>query len=130
MLLCAAAVLAVACSHEQASDFRMMIRLAWHEEHAAKMALAADKMRAAGIIPSIQEVVLGHGDGMTVFDVMKDSTIHWGTMVGPDGRRPMLVLKRKGHRDRTLKTVRDGDDLIVSVPGLDAWEFAWIALSR
>ena len=47
-----------------------------------------------------------------------------------DGRRPRLVLKRKGHRDRTLKTVRDGDDLIVSVPGLDAWEFAWIAAIR
>lgn len=146
MLLCAAAVLAVACAHEQDSDFRMMIRLwpefsdnpeqtdalidafrkydfcdevwlkaqtpfthslAWHEEHAAKMALAADKMREAGIIPSMQEVVLGHGDGMTVFDVMKDSTIHWGTMVGPDGRRTGSVNcpRQKAYLDHIEKSI-------------------------
>ncbi|MBR5704186.1 MAG: hypothetical protein IKX45_08055 [Bacteroidales bacterium] len=57
----------------------------WHEPYAANMAAAAEKMRKAGVIPSIQGVALGHGDGMTVFDSIKDSTIHWGTMVGPDG---------------------------------------------
>lgn len=57
----------------------------WHRQYASNMAVAADKMRKAGVIPSIQGVALGHGDGMTVFDTIKDSTIHWGTMVGPDG---------------------------------------------
>ena len=57
----------------------------WHTPYAEKMAVAADKMRDAGIIPSLQAVTLGHGDGMTVFDSVKDSTIRWGTMVGPDG---------------------------------------------
>lgn len=57
----------------------------WHRQYASSMAVAADKMRSAGIISSIQGVALGHGDGMTVFDTVKDSTINWGTMVGPDG---------------------------------------------
>lgn len=57
----------------------------WHEEHAALMAQAAEKMRGAGVRPSLQGVSIGHGDGMTVFDVLQDSTIHWGTMTGPDG---------------------------------------------
>ena len=59
--------------------------LSWHEPSARAMAVAADKMRAAGIIPSLQVVALGHGDGAVVFAPVKDSTIHWGTMVGPNG---------------------------------------------
>ena len=57
----------------------------WHEPSARAMGVAADKMRAAGIIPSLQVVALGHGDGAVVFAPVKDSTIHWGTMVGPNG---------------------------------------------
>lgn len=57
----------------------------WHEPSARAMARAADKMRAAGIIPSLQVVALGHGDGATVTSPVKDSTIRWGTMVGPNG---------------------------------------------
>ena len=40
--------------------------LSWHEPSARAMAVAADKMRAAGIIPSLQVVALGHGDGAVV----------------------------------------------------------------
>ena len=59
--------------------------LSWHEPYARRMGVAAEKIRAAGIIPSLQVVALGHGDGAVAFDPVKDSTIHWGTMVGPNG---------------------------------------------
>ena len=59
--------------------------LSWHEPYARAMGVAADKMRAEGIIPSLQVVALGHGDGSVIFAPVKDSTIHWGTMVGPNG---------------------------------------------
>ena len=60
----------------------------WHAPHAKAIGMAADKIREAGIIPSMQGVVFGHGDGVIVGSYngpVKDSTIHWGTMVGPDG---------------------------------------------
>jgi len=60
----------------------------WHAPHADAIGVAADKFREAGIIPSMQGVVLGHGDGAIVGSyngAVKDSTIRWGTMVGPDG---------------------------------------------
>lgn len=60
----------------------------WHAPHAEAIGLAAGKIREAGIIPSMQGVLLGHGDGVIVGSYngpVKDSTIHWGTMVGPDG---------------------------------------------
>jgi len=58
---------------------------AWHAPFVRNMGVAAEKMRAAGIIPSLQVVALGHGDGTVAFAPVKDSTIHWGTMVGPNG---------------------------------------------
>jgi len=59
--------------------------VSWHEPSARRMGLAADKIRAAGIIPSLQVVALGHGDGTVANTPAKDSTIHWGTMTGPNG---------------------------------------------
>ena len=60
--------------------------MSWHEQHAKAMGIAAGKFRDAGIIPSMQGVALGHGDGVIAgSNPRKDSTIHWGTMVGPDG---------------------------------------------
>ena len=60
----------------------------WHAPHVKAAGEAARKFRDAGIIPSAQAVFLGHGDGVIVGSYngpVKDSTIHWGTMVGPDG---------------------------------------------
>lgn len=59
----------------------------WHKPHAETMGIAAEKIRNAGIITSMQAVAFGHGDGAIVGDVgyQRDSTIHWNTMVGPDG---------------------------------------------
>lgn len=60
--------------------------LSWHEPHAKAMGIAAQRFRDAGIITSMQGVALGHGDGVIVgSNPSKDSTIRWGTMVGPDG---------------------------------------------
>lgn len=59
--------------------------LPWHEPSAKAMGKAAEKFRKAGIIPSLQVVALGHGDGAVAFGPVKDTTIHWGTMVGPNG---------------------------------------------
>lgn len=62
--------------------------LAWHEPHAKALGAAAGKFREAGIIASLQGVAFGHGDGAIVEGpdgAFRDSTIHWGTMVGPDG---------------------------------------------
>ena len=61
--------------------------LPWHEPYAKAMGVAADKFRKAGIIPSLQAVALGHGDGSVAFGPVVDTTIHWGTMVGPNGER-------------------------------------------
>ena len=69
------------CANEPASHFP-----GWHEPHAKAMGEAAGKIRAAGIIPSLQVVALGHGDGAIMGQSPeKDSTIRWGTMVGPGG---------------------------------------------
>ena len=59
----------------------------WHKPHAEAMGIAAEKIRNSGIITSMQAVAFGHGDGAIVGDLgyMKDSTIRWNTMVGPDG---------------------------------------------
>ena len=58
----------------------------WHEPHIKAMGIAAERIRAAGIIPSMQVVALGHGDGEIVgTEALRDTTIHWGTMVGPHG---------------------------------------------
>ena len=57
-----------------------------HEASAEKMALMADKFRDMGIIPSLQVVALGHGDG-----AVPDTSIHWGTMVGPNGEKTHSV---------------------------------------
>lgn len=59
--------------------------LSWHAPSARRMGVAARKFRDAGIIPSLQVVALGHGDGAVSFGPIKDTTIHWGTMVGPNG---------------------------------------------
>lgn len=60
--------------------------LSWHEPHAKAMGIAAAKFRDAGFITSMQGVALGHGDGVIVGSITsRDSTIRWGTMVGPDG---------------------------------------------
>ena len=66
----------------------------WHAPHVKAAGVAARKFRDAGIIPSAQAVFLGHGDGVIVGSyngLVKDSTIHWGTMVGPDGSVCMSV---------------------------------------
>ncbi|MBR4755599.1 MAG: hypothetical protein IK076_01505, partial [Bacteroidales bacterium] len=58
----------------------------WHEPHIKAMGVAAEKFREAGIIPSLQVVALGHGDGeIAGTETARDTTIRWGTMVGPDG---------------------------------------------
>ena len=71
------------CSNDPATH-----SLDWHEPHAKAMGAAAGKIREAGIIASLQGVALGHGDGQIVGNIgsRKDPTIHWNTMVGPDGQ--------------------------------------------
>ncbi len=44
------------------------------------------------------------------------------------GRIPRLVWKEQGHRDRKVKAIKDGNDLLVTVPGLDGWHFGWLAV--
>lgn len=76
------------------SNDPMSHAISWHEPHAKAAGVAAGKFRDAGIIPSMQAVFLGHGDGTIVGSYngpVKDSTIHWGTMVGPDGSVCMTV---------------------------------------
>ena len=66
--------------------------LAFHDSSATQMGIIADRLRRIGIIPSLQVVVIGHGDSATVFSpdgYQKDSTIHWGTMVGANGEKTM-----------------------------------------
>lgn len=68
--------------------------LAFHDSSATQMGIIADRLRRIGIIPSLQVVVIGHGDSATVFSpdgYQKDSTIHWGTMVGANGEKTMSV---------------------------------------
>ena len=68
--------------------------LSFHEASAQSMAPMAEKLRKAGIIPSLQVAVLGHGDGAVVLGPdgsERDSTIHWGTMVGPNGEQTLTV---------------------------------------
>ena len=57
-----------------------------HAASAARMEDMAEKLRAIGIIPSLQVVALGHSDGS-----YPDTTIHWGTMVGPNGEKTHSV---------------------------------------
>ncbi|MBR5175873.1 MAG: hypothetical protein IKW89_08075 [Bacteroidales bacterium] len=63
--------------------------LGWHAPHAEAIGVAAGKFRSAGIIASMQGVVYGHGDPSPaglLDGFPKDSTIRWGSMVGPDGK--------------------------------------------
>jgi len=50
---------------------------------------------------------------------------------GEDGRIPeRYVLKRHGRRDIRLRPRFDGGDVLLEIPVLEGWEFAWIAIGK
>lgn len=68
--------------------------LSFHDSSAVQMGKVAERLRRMGIIPSLQVIVLGHGDAAIVLSPEGskiDSTIHWGTMVGPNGETTVSV---------------------------------------
>lgn len=55
-----------------------------HSESAKKMGVMADRLRAIGIVPSIQAITVGHPeDGNT----QPNPLMHWGALVGPGGEQ-------------------------------------------
>jgi len=61
----------------------------WHAEQSARLATAAQEMRALGIAPSLQfQATMGHGDRISALDDC--SAKNWGGFTGADGRECKL----------------------------------------
>ena len=60
--------------------------MAWHREHSARLAQAAEDLRSIGVLPSLEiQAIIGHGDSITRFcDDMSGKT--WRGWTGSDGK--------------------------------------------
>lgn len=60
--------------------------MAWHREHAARLARCADDLRRAGIVPSLQfQATLGHGDAFAGTPEEMAGRAGWRGFTGPSG---------------------------------------------